>query len=393
MLSSRRATRSSCTTDVLPALEQLRTRYRLFTASNGNADLGQDRHRAFLRAQRRRAAGRRAEAGSGDLPQGDRRHRPAASTRSCTSATIRSSTSRARAAPACRPIWINRDRAAVAGGDRAAAHTVALADRAGRAAGAVVTVGSRLQAVRLMTSAIPVQCACGQLPCHYRIGVHSAPFVVPLPAFFSGLASRVIEDPLFRPTSEKSDETANVGLGPQPCAAVRSTQAAGRSPFVTRPRSGDSSIGRSRSRLFQRETCIVMTKIYVGNLPFSADETQVRQLFEQHGTVESVALINDRETGRPRGFGFVEMPRADAQRAIQSLNGKDMGGRPLRVNEAQERQGGGGGGGGGRGPRGRWRWRWRWRRSLVSAHASPEANESPAVRKCRGVSLLQQWHS
>ena len=96
-----------------------------------------------------------------------------------------------------------------------------------------------------------------------------------------------------------------------------------------------------------------MTKIYVGNLPFSADETQVRQMFEAHGTVESVALINDRETGRPRGFGFVEMPRADAQRAIQSLNGKEMGGRPLRVNEAQERQGGGGGGGGGgRGPRG-----------------------------------------
>jgi len=107
-----------------------------------------------------------------------------------------------------------------------------------------------------------------------------------------------------------------------------------------------------RTRGFFRETVIVMTKIYVGNLPFSADETQVRQLFEQHGTVESVALINDRETGRPRGFGFVEMPRADAQRAIQSLNGKDMGGRPLRVNEAQERQGGGGGGGGGRGPRG-----------------------------------------
>lgn len=96
-----------------------------------------------------------------------------------------------------------------------------------------------------------------------------------------------------------------------------------------------------------------MTKIYVGNLPFSADDAQVRSLFEQHGTVESVALINDRETGRPRGFGFVEMPRADAQRAIQALNGKDMGGRPLRVNEAQERTGGGGGGGGGGGrPRG-----------------------------------------
>ena len=92
-----------------------------------------------------------------------------------------------------------------------------------------------------------------------------------------------------------------------------------------------------------------MTRIYVGNLPLSADEAQVRALFEQHGTVESVALINDRETGRPRGFGFVEMPRPDAQRAIQSLNGKDKGGRPLRVNDAQERQGGGGGGGGGRG--------------------------------------------
>jgi RNA recognition motif-containing protein len=88
-----------------------------------------------------------------------------------------------------------------------------------------------------------------------------------------------------------------------------------------------------------------MTKIYVGNLPFSADEAAVRQLFEQHGKVDSVALINDRETGRPRGFGFVEMPSADAQRAIATLNGQNMGGRPLRVNEAQERTGGGGGGG------------------------------------------------
>jgi RNA recognition motif-containing protein len=89
-----------------------------------------------------------------------------------------------------------------------------------------------------------------------------------------------------------------------------------------------------------------MTKIYVGNLPFSADEAAVRQLFEQHGKVDSVSLINDRETGRPRGFGFVEMPSADAARAIQSLNGQNMGGRPLRVNEAQERERGGGGGGG-----------------------------------------------
>jgi RNA recognition motif-containing protein len=92
-----------------------------------------------------------------------------------------------------------------------------------------------------------------------------------------------------------------------------------------------------------------MTKIYVGNLPFSASESEVRDLFAQHGTVESVSLITDRDTGRPRGFGFVEMSRADASRAIQNLNGKELGGRPLRVNEAQERGSGGGGGGGGRG--------------------------------------------
>ena len=95
-----------------------------------------------------------------------------------------------------------------------------------------------------------------------------------------------------------------------------------------------------------------MTKIYVGNLPFTADEAAVRQLFEQHGKVESVALINARDTGRPRGFGFVDMANADAARAIQGLNGQNMGGRPLRVNEAQERTGGGGGGGGGGGNRG-----------------------------------------
>jgi RNA recognition motif-containing protein len=99
------------------------------------------------------------------------------------------------------------------------------------------------------------------------------------------------------------------------------------------------------------ERTVCMTKIYVGNLPFSANEGELRQLFEEFGTVNSVALINDRETGRPRGFGFVEMPNADAARAIQALNGKDMGGRPLRINEAQERERGGGGGGGGGGRR------------------------------------------
>ena len=80
-----------------------------------------------------------------------------------------------------------------------------------------------------------------------------------------------------------------------------------------------------------------MTKLYVGNLPFSATEDQVRALFATHGTVDKVSLVNDRETGRPRGFGFVEMPNADATRAMQALDGKDFGGRPLKVNEAQER--------------------------------------------------------
>lgn len=81
-----------------------------------------------------------------------------------------------------------------------------------------------------------------------------------------------------------------------------------------------------------------MTTIYVGNLPFSATESDVRNLFEQHGAVQSVKLISDRETGRPRGFGFVEMAPAEAQAAIRSMNGFDMGGRPLRVNEARERE-------------------------------------------------------
>jgi len=81
-----------------------------------------------------------------------------------------------------------------------------------------------------------------------------------------------------------------------------------------------------------------MTTIYVGNLPFSATENDVRQLFEQHGAVQSVKLVNDRETGRPRGFGFVDMAPSDAQKAIQHMNGFQMGNRPLRVNEARERE-------------------------------------------------------
>lgn len=87
-----------------------------------------------------------------------------------------------------------------------------------------------------------------------------------------------------------------------------------------------------------------MTKLYVGNLPFSANEDSVRAMFAEFGNVKSVSLINDRETGAPRGFGFVEMDSGDAAKAMQSLNGKDFGGRPLKVNEAQDKPRGGGGG-------------------------------------------------
>lgn len=80
-----------------------------------------------------------------------------------------------------------------------------------------------------------------------------------------------------------------------------------------------------------------MKKIYVGNLPFSATESQVKELFSKHGTVNSVALITDRETGRPRGFGFVEIDDAGLAAAIKALDGYEMDGRALKVNEAQDK--------------------------------------------------------
>ena len=87
-------------------------------------------------------------------------------------------------------------------------------------------------------------------------------------------------------------------------------------------------------------------KIYVGNLPFSATEQELRDLFSRHGSIDSVNVITDRETGRARGFAFVEMSdETSASDAIRALDGSDMGGRPLRVNEAQDRRDGGGGGG------------------------------------------------
>ncbi|TVQ63923.1 MAG: RNA-binding protein, partial [Phycisphaerales bacterium] len=100
-----------------------------------------------------------------------------------------------------------------------------------------------------------------------------------------------------------------------------------------------------------------MVNIYVGNLPFSATEQEMEEIFGQHGQVTRVSIIIDRETGRSRGFGFVEMASdEEAQAAIAALNGAPMGGRNMTVNEArprEERSGGGGGfGGGGGGGRG-----------------------------------------
>jgi RNA recognition motif-containing protein len=91
-------------------------------------------------------------------------------------------------------------------------------------------------------------------------------------------------------------------------------------------------------------------KLYVGNLSFDTTEADLRTLFEQHGAIESVKVITDRDTGRPRGFAFVEMKDGSgAQKAKQALNGRDVGGRNIRVDEAQDRPSGGGGGGAGRG--------------------------------------------
>ena len=91
-------------------------------------------------------------------------------------------------------------------------------------------------------------------------------------------------------------------------------------------------------------------RIFVGNLSFQSTEDSVRSAFAEHGTVDEVAVITDRETGRPRGFAFAEMSSdAEAQAVIEALDGKDLEGRNLTVNEAKPRAAGGGGGGGRRG--------------------------------------------
>jgi len=79
-------------------------------------------------------------------------------------------------------------------------------------------------------------------------------------------------------------------------------------------------------------------KIYVGNLPWGIGDAELKEHFSNYGTVHSAAVITDRETGRSRGFGFVEMDAADADNAIREADGKELSGRSLRVNEAQERQ-------------------------------------------------------
>ncbi len=101
-----------------------------------------------------------------------------------------------------------------------------------------------------------------------------------------------------------------------------------------------------------------MTNIYVGNLPYTTADGELEQIFSAHGQVDRAQVVMDRETGRSRGFGFVEMSNAtEAQAAIAALNGFDFKGRKLKVNEAQPREqrsgGGGGFGGGGGGGRGR----------------------------------------
>jgi cold-inducible RNA-binding protein len=141
----------------------------------------------------------------------------------------------------------------------------------------------------------------------------------------------------------------------------RATVAPARDPFALSPwpraaaarstgQSAISKVSRTaavpglRAGVFNFSFCeILMTKLYVGNLPFTATEEAVRSLFAPHGTVEKVSLINDRDTGRSRGFGFVEMSNADASRAMQALNGKDFDGRSLKINEAQDKARSGGG--------------------------------------------------
>lgn len=89
-------------------------------------------------------------------------------------------------------------------------------------------------------------------------------------------------------------------------------------------------------------------KLYVGNFPYTVDEEQLRELFSSYGEIEDLALIKDRDTGRPKGFGFITFASQQSAEKALEMDGKDLGGRPLKVNMATEKPARGGGGGGGR---------------------------------------------
>jgi RNA recognition motif-containing protein len=117
------------------------------------------------------------------------------------------------------------------------------------------------------------------------------------------------------------------------CAPIRSGS----------PTLGAAEAARAHDRARSRKPDELSKKLYVGNLPFSATESDLRSLFERHGRIASVNVITDRETGRARGFAFVEMEEAsDCANAIRALDGADLGGRSLRVSEAQDKRSGGG---------------------------------------------------
>src|SRR5512132_2452407 len=149
-----------------------------------------------------------------------------------------------------------------------------------------------------------------------------------------------------------------------PCPGI-SSEVRPKSPHPSRLRPAPSPFLEFKTMSSLKEEPHMGSKIYVGGLPYSATEQQLSDLFGAHGAVASARIITDKFTGQSRGFGFVEMSSdAEAQAAITALNGSDMGGRTLTVNEAkpmEQRSGGGGGGfggGGGRGAGGGKRDRW-----------------------------------
>jgi cold-inducible RNA-binding protein len=148
-----------------------------------------------------------------------------------------------------------------------------------------------------------------------------------------------------------SSESSNAVPSVPPSWLVAAFLGRRSAPFAKtrKVKGGSVALGAARER-----DEIMGKKLFVGNLSYSLDETQLGEIFGEFGTVESVAIVNDRETGRSRGFGFVEMANdAEAQAAIDALNGAERGGRAMTVNEARPRDdrprrpGGGGGGGGG----------------------------------------------